>query len=157
MNMGQATNVTSLHFSQDALAPVSTQGSFVEPITKTSIPIPPLPSLRVPPLVASPTEARRTVLMRDTANQTPAQAATTALARATGSPDSVRGEGELDSVRYGKVLRARKLVGMRGVGLTYDGLYYVRSVTHVIGRGQYNQRFSATREGTGTLTPVLIP
>jgi hypothetical protein len=157
MNMGQATNVTSLHFSQDALAPVSTQGSFVEPLTKTSIPIPSLPSLRVPPLVPSPTEARRTVLMRDTANQNPAQAATTALARATRSPDSVRGEGELDSVRYGKVLRARKLVGVRGVGFTYDGLYYVRSVTHSISRGQYHQRFSTTREGTGSLSPVLIP
>src|SRR5262249_30066108 len=118
---------------------------------------PSLPSLRVPPLVPSPTEARRTVLMRDTANQNPAQAATTALARATRSPDSVRGEGELDSVRYGKVLRARKLVGVRGVGFTYDGLYYVRSVTHAIARGQYNQRFSTTREGTGSLSPVLIP
>lgn len=157
MNMGHGTNVKTLHFSQDALAPVSAEGSFLEPITKMSIPIPSLPSLRVPPLVPSPTQPMRRRLMRNTANQNPAQAATTALAASTRAPDSVRGEGELDSVRYGKVLRARKLVGVRGVGLTYDGLYFVRSVTHLISRGQYNQRFIITREGTGSLTPVLIP
>ncbi len=76
MNMGAATNVTSLSFSHDALAPVSTGGSFVEPLTRTAIPIPQLPSLRVPPLVPNPTPARRTVLLRETANENPAQAAT---------------------------------------------------------------------------------
>jgi hypothetical protein len=155
MNMGNATNLKRLDFSQDAMAPVSTEGSFFEPITKTSIPIPALPSLRVPPLALNATQARRTVLMRETANQNPAQAATTALASATQAPDSVSGQGELDSVRYGNVLRARKLVGVRGVGLTYDGLYYVRRVSHSISRGQYNQSFTLTREGTGSLLPVL--
>lgn len=157
MNMGHATNVKRLDFSQDALAPTTTAGTFVEPITKTSIPIPSLPSLRIPPLVPSPTEARRKLLMRNTANQNPLQAATTALAASTRSPDSVRGQGEIDSVRYGHVLRARKLVGVRGVGFTYDGLYYVRRVTHSISRGQYSQKFTITREGTGSLLPVLIP
>ena len=157
LNMGQATNVKSLQFSQDALAPVATEGSFLEPITKTTIPIPSLPSLRVPPLVPNPTQPMRKRLMRNTANQNPAQAATTALAAATRAPDPVKGEGTLDSVRYGKVLRARRLVGVRGVGLTYDGLYYVRRVTHSISRGQYDQKFTITREGTGSLTPVLIP
>jgi phage protein D len=157
MNLGHSTNVKSLNFSQNALAPVSAEGSFFEPITKTSIPIPSLPSLRVPPLVPSPTPPMRRELMRNTANQNPAQAATTAVAASTRAPDSVRGEGELDSVRYGKVLRARKTVGVRGAGFTYDGLYYVRRVTHLISRGQYNQRFTITREGTGSITPVLIP
>ena len=80
IDMGTATNVKSLSFTNDALAPVGAKGSFVEPITKTSIPIPPLPSLRVPPLAASPAAARRTTLMRQTASQNPGQAATTALA-----------------------------------------------------------------------------
>jgi hypothetical protein len=157
MNMGASTNVKSLSFSQDALAPVGTKGTFVEPITKTSLPIPSLPSLRVPPLVVSPTSAKRTVLMRDTANDNPAQAATSAVAAVTNSPDSVRGEGEVDSVRYGGVLRARKLVGVRGVGFSYDGNYYVRRVTHSITRGEYTQKFSISREGTGSLLPAVIP
>lgn len=154
---GPSSNLKSLHFAQDGLAPINTSGSFVEPITKTAIPIPPLPSLRIPPLVSSPTAALRTVLLRDSANQNPAQAATNAVAKATNAPDSVNGNGEIDSVRYGHVLRARKLVGIRGAGLTYDGNYYVKSVTHTLTPGDYKQSFSVSREGTGALLPVVVP
>lgn len=154
---GPSSNLKSLHFAQDALAPVNTSGTFVEPITKTAIPIPQLPSLRIPPLALSPTPALRTVLMRDTSNQNPAQAATSALAAATNAPDAVTGEGEIDSIRYGHVLRARKLVGVRGAGMSYDGNYYVRRVTHTITIGDYKQSFSISREGTGAMLPVVIP
>ena len=157
MNMGSANNLKALSFAQDALAPVSTEGSFVEPITKTSLPIPPLPSLRVPPLALSPDPPQRTVLQRETANQGPLQAATTALASVTNAPDSVTGQGEVDSAHYGSVLRARKLVGVRGVGFTYDGNYYVRRVTHTLERGKWEQRFTISREGTGALLPVVRP
>jgi hypothetical protein len=157
LGSGPSANLKSLSFSQDALAPVSTSGTFVEPITKTAIPIPQLPSLRIPPLALSPTQAMRKTLMRDTSNQNAGQAATSVLAAATNSPDSVKGDGEIDSVRYGKVLRARKLVGVRGAGLSYDGNYYVERVTHTITLGDYKQRFTVTREGTGALLPVVIP
>jgi hypothetical protein len=155
MNLGALTNVKSLSFAHDALAPVGTEGAFVEPITKTRIPIPSLPSLRVPPLVRSIAPAQRTVLLRDTANRNPAQAAMTAVATISRSPDPVTGQGEVDTVRYGHVLRARKLVGVRGVGLDYDGNYYVRRVTHSIAIGHYSQRFTLSREGTGALLPVV--
>jgi len=156
MDMGAATNVKQLSFANDALAPVATEGSFLEPITKTTIPIPPLPPLKIPPLSASPTAARRTVLLRNSANQNPIQAAATAVSTSTSAPDAVTGSGEVDIARYGKVLRARKLVGVRGVGLSYDGFYYVRSVTHRIQPGSYTQSFTISREGTGTLTPAVI-
>ena len=154
---GPAANLKSLHFTQDALAPVNTSGTFVEPFSKTAIPIPALPSLRIPPLVSSPTAALRTVLLRNSANQNAAQAATNALSQATNAPDSVNGTGEIDSIRYGNVLRARKLVGIRGVGLSYDGNYYVKSVTHTLTPGDYKQSFSVSREGTGALLPVVVP
>ena len=154
---GPAANLKSLNFAQDALAPVNASGSFVEPFTKTAIPIPQLPSLRIPPLASSPTPALRTTLARDTANQNPASAATNLLARATNSPDAVTGNGEIDSIRYGNVLRARKLVGIRGAGLSYDGNYYVRRVTHTLTIGDYKQSFTVSREGTGALLPVVRP
>jgi hypothetical protein len=156
-NLGPATNLKTLSFSQDALAPVQTKGSFVEPITKTSIPIPSLPSLRVPPLALAPVPAKRTVLLRKAANQNPVQAATAAVAGVTGVPDAVTGEGEIDSIRYGHVLRARKLVGVRGAGLSYDGFFFVRRVTHTLEPGAYSQRFTISREGTGPLLPVVRP
>jgi hypothetical protein len=157
INMGTTTNLKSLYFSQDALAPVATQGTFLEPAAKTTIPVSPLPSLRVPPLAVRPTSARRTVLLRNTANQNPLQAATTARAAVMRAPDSVTGEGELNTIYYGHILRARKLVGVRGAGLSYDGNYKVLRVTHTIARGEYTQRFSLSREGTGSPLPVIRP
>jgi hypothetical protein len=95
--------------------------------------------------------------MREAANQGPSQAAATAVAAATNPPEPVRGEGELDTVRYGHVLRARKLVGVRGVGESYGGDYYVRRVKHTITRESYGQQFTLSREGTGALLPVVRP
>lgn len=160
VGMGAATNVKSIQVSLDALAPVGTKGSMLEPNTRTTLPVPALPSLRIPPLVSSPTPSRRTTLMRETANQDAAQAAATMLAAAMRAPESVSCDGELETVRYGSVLRARRLTAVRGLGFTHDGLYYVRRVTHSIspaiaGAATYTQRFSLTREGTGSLTPVV--
>ena len=42
-------------------------------------------------------------------------------------------------------LQARMLVGVRGAGLAYDGLYYVKSVTHNFKRGEYKQSFTLSR------------
>ena len=36
---------------------------------------------------------------------------------------------------------------MRGAGAAFDGLYYVRSVTHEIQRGEYTQSFQLSRNG----------
>jgi hypothetical protein len=36
------------------------------------------------------------------------------------------------------VLQPRRLVGVRGAGMAFDGLHYVQSVTHQISRGEYN-------------------
>jgi hypothetical protein len=157
LGMGPAANGKTLSFSQDALASEGTEGAIVEPITKASIPLPSLPSLRVPPLARKAAPARRKSLQRATANQSPAQGAVTSVAAATNTPDAVRGEGELDTMRYGSVLRARKLVGVRGVGESYGGDYYVRRVKHLITRESYSQQFALSREGLGALLPVVRP
>ena len=80
-----------------------------------------------------------------------AQGQTDAAARKT-----VSVSGELDAGRYGSVLQARARVDVRGVGLTYDGSYYVKTVTHTITRGSYRQAFTLTRDGIGPLSPTVI-
>ena len=157
VNMDAFSNVNTLSFSHDVLASTGAEGSILEPITKTIIPLPSLPSLRVPPLAAKPTPVQRKVIVRDAANKSPTQAASIAAA-ATNAPEPVTGEGELDTLRYGSVLRARRPVGVRGAGHSYDGDYYVRKVTHVITSGvSYSQQFTISREGTGALLPVVRP
>ena len=156
-DMGAATNLRSLDFSHDSLLPSAPSGVVVEPFFKLSIPIPPLPSLKVPPLASSPASAVRRTIEREVANQNPLQAATAVVAAATSTGNAVSGDGEVDSVKYGHVLRARRLVGVRGAGLSYDGLYTVESVTHQLARGSYTQRFRISREGTGTTLPAVLP
>jgi len=158
VGMGSAGNVTAFTPSHDALAPVGTEGSFVEPITKMSIPIPSLPSLRLPPLVQKETAPRRTKLMRDTASKNPFQATVAALAEGMRAKGAVKASGELDSFRYGNILRARRLVGVRGAGRSYDGFYKVKSVKHTIEPGvSYKQHFELEREGIGALLPSVMP
>jgi len=49
------------------------------------------------------------------------------------------------------------MVGVRGAGLAYDGLYYVNSVTHSLKRGEFKQSFSISRDGLISNTPVVPP
>lgn len=156
-DLGAATNVKSLNFSCDALAVTATRGFIVDPFLHMAIPIPTLPSLRVPPLAAFPAPALRTTLQRETSKKNASSAAVTTLAATMNTPDPVTANGEVDAVRYGSVLRARGLVGVRGAGRTHDGLWYVKRVTHSVSRQDYSQKFSLSREGTGTLTPVVRP
>jgi len=77
------------------------------------------------------------------------------MARAVESADVVTGEGTLDVLRYGQILRARSLVGMRGAGLAFDGLYYVDSTTHRLKQGEYKQSFVLKRNALIANTPVV--
>ena len=148
MYMGSATNVTSLSFSNDALVPTKVQGSYIDPDNKQINPVQDSPSFQYP-LAATPTQIMRTVLLRSNANQTSSQASLAAQAALVDSKKSVTGQGELDTVRYGHILRAGQLVGVRGVGASYNGDYYVRQVRHTIERGNYTQSFTLSREGIG--------
>ena len=61
----------------------------------------------------------------------------------------------MDTSAYGAILRPHRLVGLRGAGRSFDGLYQVQKVTHVLQRGSYRQQFRLTRSGTDTTTPVV--
>jgi hypothetical protein len=76
-----------------------------------------------------------------------------AFAKAAKSSDSVTASGSLNVARYGRVLKTRRIVGVRGAGMAFDGLYYVSSVTHSIQRGEYKQQFSLVRNGLVSITP----
>jgi hypothetical protein len=157
LGMGSHRNVRDLSFSCDSLAPEGWEGSFVDPFLKQQIPVPATPALRIPPLAARPTLPRRTRVLREVSNKGPIDAMLAAQAQATRASESVTGQGTLDTVRYGSILRARGLVGVRGAGVDYDGQYYVTRVTHSISRGDYTQSFGLSRDGTISLTPVVVP
>jgi hypothetical protein len=156
INMGPSTNLDSISFSFDALGPATPKVSILDPMTRLTITIP-APRGPRPALSLRRAESLRTTLPTNTAKLDPSQAAVQGVATATASADAVTGTGQLDAVRYGRVLRARQLVGVRGAGDSYDGSYYVKQVTHRIKVGEYKQSFSLSREGRGALTPVVLP
>lgn len=163
VDMGPSTNVESIRFSNDGLAPALVDARLQDSKTNAKMPLMTFAAKRMPPLAREPSlvtnlaKARRK-LAGNTSGLSYAQAVGRAQGLTDASVDSVvTAQGELDSIKYGHVLEARGTVGVRGVGDTYSGLYYVKQVKHNITRGSYKQSFTLTREGTGSITPVVRP
>lgn len=149
VNSDAATNVESLSFSLDGTAKKITVLTIMDPVTK-KIPIPiPLPNISLlrPPMGARLPPPAKVEFAEGMAPLGPADALNRALGILMSSNDSITGSGSIDVLRYGQVLRSRMMVGVRGAGLAYDGLYYINSVTHNIKRGEYKQSFNISRDG----------
>jgi hypothetical protein len=154
MPMQAANNVDSLSFTFDGLSSTLPIVFVQNQATKVMypIPIPPLNPLQ-PPLGATGLIPTKIEVLKETAKMSPMRAIMTGLAAASASSEAVKGTGTLDVLRYGRILKARGLVGVRGAGEAFDGLYFVKNVTHSIKRGEYKQNFTLTRNGLVSLTP----
>ncbi|MDQ0945430.1 hypothetical protein [Streptomyces sp. V1I1] len=148
VNMDVNSTVDQLTFAYDGTAREEPQARWQDPRTRDAqlLPQPDISPLR-PPLGrrASPALKRKT--LSGTAKKALEQAQAEMLGRAATSADAISGSGQLDVNRHGYVLRPRELVGVRGAGVTYDGDYYVKSVTHNLRPGSYQQNFTLSREG----------
>ena len=153
-DMDAHTNVESLSFSFDKDAKEMPVVFIQNQATKAPIPIP-IPAITPlnPPLGAVPPLPPKLKFLNDTAKQSPLSAVMTGLAYASQHADTVTAKGSLNVVRYGRILKARQLVGVRGAGAPFDGLYYVKSVTHQIKRGDYKQDFTLVRNGLLSTVP----
>ena len=154
VNMDALTNVDELTFNFDKEKKTMPVVFFQELLSKApiGIPIPDISPLN-PPLGLVPPLPPKIVNLHETAHMSPLSALMAGLAYAGQNSDSVFGNGRLDVGRYGRLLKSRQLVGVRGAGLPFDGLYYVKSVTHEIKRGEYKQSFSLARNGLVSTVP----
>lgn len=154
LDMDAHTNVGTMSFRFDNTHRALPVLFITEPISKVPIPIP-IPNITPlsPPLGAIPPIPNRIEPITGTSKLSPLQAAAIGLAKAAKSSDSVTASGNLDVLRYGRVLKARRLVGVRGVGVAFDGLYFVKSVTHKVKRGEYHQDFTLVRNGLVSTIP----
>src|SRR4029453_3197563 len=134
------TNVESLQFRFDKERKVMPIVFIQEEISKAIIPIP-IPDITPlnPPLGLIPPIPPQLKPLKDSVFASPLQAVMMGLAEASRTSDSVFATGSLNVLRYGRILKARQLVGVRGAGPAFDGLYYVKSVTHSIKHGEYKQ------------------
>jgi hypothetical protein len=151
INFDGNSNLDSLSFSYDGTLATDYLVTIIEPNTGLPIPIP-LPDislLKAPQAANVPTPLKFQQL-RPIASEDPIGAALAGLAKLFESADVMTASGSVDVLRYGRVFKVRQLCGVRGGGPYYDGLYYVKSVTHNIKRGEYKQNFTLTRGGTGS-------
>lgn len=179
VDVGPFSNVDSITFAYDALAPTVTYGAVQ--VYNVPVPLAVGASTRSPALATDPAlgdyssllsnplsffdqllslKVRGSLLQHQGYNYV--KAATIGQAKVDLSTDQVvTAEGELSTSRYGAVLDAPGLVALRGAGTSYDGLYYVKQVTHEIttveGSWDYKQKFTLTREGVGTTVEEVAP
>jgi hypothetical protein len=158
VNMGPETNA-KINFRYDSRKPALVVGSVIDETTGVPIPLvtlaPTLPPLAALPALVLQPQTLRMVAVEDVGGLSFPQALLRAQAQTNSASHAVLATGELDMLRYGTILRPRRLVSVRGAGYMHDGFYYVKSVTHSIGKGEYRQSFTLTREGLGSLTPVV--
>ncbi|HEY7187351.1 MAG TPA: hypothetical protein VH436_12430 [Vicinamibacterales bacterium] len=156
VNMDALTNVEELNFNFDKESKTMPIVFFQEPMSKApiGIPIPDITPLN-PPLGLVPPLPIKITALDNTAQMSPLSALMSGIAYAGQHSDSVFGTGRLDVARYGRLLKSRQLVGVRGAGLPFSGLYYVKSVTHDIKRGEYKQNFTLARNGLISTVPSV--
>jgi hypothetical protein len=155
VNMDADTNVESMTFSLDGLAKKIVVVTMFDPITQKIPIVVPIPNINIfkPPLGLRPTPPSKVEFPDWLTKERVPNVVNRILGILARSSDAITVSGSLDVMRYGQVLRSRMVVGVRGVGLAYDGLYYVNSVTHNIKRGEYKQNFQLSRDGLISNTP----
>jgi hypothetical protein len=156
VNMDSWTNCESLNFRyepQNAVTPIiyiqdQTTGATLPIAIPGANPLDPPLGLVVP-------VPQKTEELKDIAKLPPAQAMMIGMAKAAETADVVSGDGTISVLRYGGILQARQLVGVRGAGLAFDGLYYVDSTKHQIKLGEYKQSFTLKRNALISNVPVV--
>ena len=174
VNMGPQTNVNSINFSYSGVAFEQVHTTRSEPLANVKVPVMSLPISTDPPQAAMPPALYQLGTYRTVRADQPLSGGAgrgqgrvrdglmvpMALSDAQGrtnasSPQVVTATGEVDGLRYGAVVNARSTVDVRGVGATFDGRYYVQSVTHSIKKGEYKQQVTLQRSGVFPLSPLV--
>lgn len=154
IDMDAHTNVDALTFRFDKESKKMPVIYIQDEITKAPIPIP-IPDISPlnPPLGLIPPLPPKLEPLKETVRMNALQAVMYGIAEASRTSDCVTATGSLDILRYGRILKSRGLVGVRGAGMAFDGLYFVSSVTHKIKPGEYKQDFELKRNGLVSTLP----
>lgn len=153
VNMGSATNVNKFRARYDMLGPAVAKAATIDPDDakdQSGDASQAEQSDSTGSESTTPSDRPRKVLLSQLGMSQASEVQKYAQAVVDRSSWSIVAEGELDTVAYAKVLRAKQPVMVRGVGQQFSGRYYVERVLHTItGDGTWTQKFSLRRNATG--------
>jgi phage protein D len=151
VNLGDATNVNSFRARFDSLGPTTAKASNIDIESQddqsSDVSRQALTDLGSSPSLGS--DNPRQVLLSGTGLSSTAELQTVAQSEVDRSSWAITADGEVNTVAYGAVLRAKRPVLVRGAGPQFSGTYYVQSVTHIINGDGYAQQFSLKRNASG--------
>jgi phage protein D len=151
VNMGDTTNVNSFSARFDNLGPTTAKASSIDIESQdhqhSTADQQALTDLGTTPALA--TTNPRQVLLSGTGLSATGELKNVAQAEVDRAAWAITAEGEVNTVVYGDILRAKRPVLVRGAGPQFSGTYYVQSVTHTINGDGYTQRFSLKRNALG--------
>jgi len=149
--MGSATNVNSFHARFDMTQPATAQAQNVD-VHSSEQQTGQSDSQEDKPLGSAstvPTDNPRQVLISGTGLSDTGELQTAAQAEVDRTSWAITAEGEVNTVAYGDVLRAKRPVLVRGAGRQFSGIYYVERVLHSFTGDGYTQQFSLRRNAAG--------
>ncbi len=151
VNLGQATNVNTFNARYDMLRPTTAQvtGLDIETQSNQLAQADKLALTGLGSKTALNGDRPRRVLLSQTGLAQTGELQTLAQAVVDRSNWAIRAEGELNTVAYGGILRAKRPVEVRGAGREFSGIYYVEKVLHTFTGEGYTQRFTLRRNALG--------
>jgi len=151
VNMGEATNVNSFQARFEMLRPVAAQVTGLDIETGSDQPAQADSSTRtgLGSNVSLTADRPRRVLLNRTGMAQTGELQAYAQAVVDNAAMAIRAEGEVNTVAYGGLLRAKRPVSVRGAGRQFSGLYYVEKVLHTFTGEGYKQQFNLKRNALG--------
>lgn len=161
-NFGEKTNCETLEIFVNGSAPLKAIGARVDPYTGETVASQATSETGLPSLGSTDATAERTdtddsrvPLTTVVVRRTPALSESELKAYLRGvmmrADFFLKAHGTLNALRYGAILRTRKIVSIFGFGKTYSGHYYVRKVIHTLTPRTYHMEFEAYRNRMGEL------
>src|SRR5258708_540814 len=151
VNMGDATNVNSFHARFDMIQPATTPAANVDIHSQDnqSGDSDSLGDSRLGSTSTIPSDDARQVLLSGTGLSQAGELQTATQAEVDRTSWAITAEGEVNTVAYGSVLRAKRPVLVRGAGRQLSGTYYLERGLHSFCGDGYTQQFSLRRNAAG--------
>ncbi|MGH7516511.1 MAG: phage late control D family protein [Gemmatimonadales bacterium] len=151
VNLRDATNVNTFSARYDMLRPATAQATNLDIASRSDqqarVTASALSSLGKN--TALEAQHQRRVLPSQTGLARTGELQAYAQALVDQSALAITADGELNTVAYGGILRAKRPVLVRGAGQQFSGTYYVERVHHVLTADSYKQSFTLRRNALG--------